>query len=80
MERDSPHLISMEQDLLRPVTLIFAKEATPEGVKEALLARRTAIFADGCVYGDEALLNKLVSACLKVKDITKNKDFRQDYH
>jgi hypothetical protein len=58
---------------LRPVTLIFAKEATPEGVKEALLARRTAIFADGCVYGDEALLNELVSACLKVKDITKNK-------
>ena len=58
---------------LRPVTLIFAKEATPEGVKEALLARRTAIFADGCVYGDEALLNELVSACLKVKDITNNK-------
>ena len=58
---------------LRPVTLIFAKEASPEGVKEALLARRTAIFADGCVYGSEELLNELVSACLKVTSVTRTR-------
>lgn len=58
---------------LRPVTLIFAKEASEEGVKEALLARRTAIFADGCVYGSEEVLTELVSACLKVKSVKRTK-------
>lgn len=60
---------------LRPVTLIFAEEASVEGVKEALLARRTAIFADGCVYGSEELLHELVSACLKVTSIERSKTF-----
>ena len=50
---------------LRPVTLIFAKEASVNGVREALEARRTAVFADGCVYGDEKLLTMLLDACLK---------------
>lgn len=57
---------------LRPVTLIFAKEASEEGVKEALLDKRTAIFADGCVYGSEELLKELVSACLKVTSVTRS--------
>ena len=54
---------------LRPVTLIFAKEATEEGVREALVARRTAIFADGNVYGSKELLTSLVDACVKVEKI-----------
>lgn len=58
---------------LRPVTLIFAKQADIEGVKEALVAGRTAIFADGCVYGSEAMLTELVSACIKVKSINRSK-------
>ena len=54
---------------LRPVTLIFAKEYSQKGVREALEQRRTAVFADGCVYGDEKLLTQLMDACLKVKDV-----------
>jgi len=57
---------------LRPVTLIFAKEASAEGVREALFARRTAVFADGCVYGEEGLLKELVAACLPVKSVTRS--------
>lgn len=54
---------------LRPVTLIFAKENSPEGIHEALKARRTAIFADGCVYGSEELLTALLDACLSIESI-----------
>lgn len=57
---------------LRPVTLIFAKEASVEGVREALLAHRTAIFADGNVYGSAELLQKLVEVCLVVKSVTQS--------
>ena len=51
---------------LRPVTLIFAKEKSEAGVREALENRRTAVFADGCVYGSEELLTELLDACLEV--------------
>ena len=51
------------------MTLIFAKEASVNGVREALEARRTAVFADGCVYGDEKLLTDLLDACLKVETV-----------
>lgn len=57
---------------LRPVTLIFAKENSVEGVKEALNARRTAIFADGRVYGSPELLKMLVDACLEVVSVTQS--------
>jgi hypothetical protein len=62
-------MVRFNEGELRPVTLIFAKEATEEGVKEALQARRTAIFAEGKVYGNEQLLTALVDACLKVTSV-----------
>lgn len=65
-------MVRFKEGELRPVTLIFAKEATEAGVKEALLARRTAIFAEGNVYGSEELLTALVDACLKVKSVKKS--------
>ena len=57
---------------LRPVTLIFAKENTVEGVQEALVARRTAIFADGKVYGNAELLKMLVDSCLEVVSVKQS--------
>lgn len=56
---------------LRPVTLIFAKENSVEGVHEALKARRTAIFAEGRVYGSEELLTSLIDSCLEIVSITQ---------
>ena len=61
----------MEVDYLhgahRPVTLVFAKEKSVKGVREALDARRSAVFAEGNVYGREQEVLPLLEACLKVK-------------
>ena len=63
----------MEVDYLhgahRPVTLVFAKEKSIEGVREALDNCRSAVFAEGMVYGREQELRPLLEACLKVKSV-----------
>ncbi|MBQ9137830.1 MAG: hypothetical protein IJX65_04250 [Alistipes sp.] len=63
----------MEVDYLhgahRPVTLVFATEKSLEGVRGALDARRTAVLAEGNVYGREQEVRPLLEACLKVKDV-----------
>lgn len=51
----------------RPVTLVFAKENTEEGLKEAMMARRTCVFSGTHVYGTTATLQPLLDACLKIK-------------
>ena len=53
----------------RVVTLLFAKERSAEGVREAIEARRTAVFGEGVVYGREQELLPLFHACVKVKNI-----------
>ena len=53
----------------RVVTLVFAKEKSEASVREAMDARRTAIFAEGMVYGREEELKPLFEACVKVKDV-----------
>ena len=63
----------MEVDYLhgahRPVTLVFATEKSLAGVREALDARRSAVFAEGNVYGREQEVRPLLHACLKVKNV-----------
>ena len=70
---DAHNLFFYETDYLhgehRPVTLVFAKEKSYEGVREALDARRTAAFAEGMVYGREQELAPLINACVKVKGV-----------
>jgi hypothetical protein len=53
----------------RPVTLVFAKEKSLDGVREALDNQRTAVFAEGMVYGREQELDPLFKACVKVKGV-----------
>lgn len=53
----------------RPITLVFATEKSLEGVREALDARRTAVFAEGVIYGREQELAPLFKACVKVKSL-----------
>lgn len=43
----------------RPVTLVFAKSADAEGIREALFARRTAAWMGGEIWGPEELLRGL---------------------
>ena len=74
---DSHHPMFMDIDFLagelRPATLIFAKERTLGGVREALDNQRTAVFAEGKVYGAAELLTPLLDACIVVKKVTKTK-------
>lgn len=74
---DSHHPMFMDIDFLvgelRPVTLIFATERSREGVREALDHQRTAVFAEGRVYGSADLLTPLLDACIRVEKVTKTK-------
>ena len=57
--------------LIRPMTLVFAKEYTIEGVKEALFARRTLALYNHTLTGAEELLKSLVEASISVRVISE---------
>jgi len=50
----------------RPVTLVFAKEKTKNGIKEALFGGKTAVFYNEMLIGKEEFLKPLVQNSLKV--------------
>ena len=50
----------------RPVTLVFAKERSLEGIKEGLFARRTVIWNKNNLIGEEAVLQPLIQASIQV--------------
>ncbi len=56
---------------VRPMTLVFASERSENGIREALFAGRTAVFAHNQLVGKENLLKELVKACLKVQVINE---------
>jgi hypothetical protein len=51
-----------------PVTLVFARTADAEGIKEALAARRTAAWMGGEVWGFEEQLRGLFEGAVKVEN------------
>ncbi len=57
----------------RVVTLVFAKEKSVASVREAMDAKRTAIFVDNMIYGREQELKLLFDACIQVKDVKWSK-------
>lgn len=48
---------------VRPFTLVFARERSVKGVKDALMDKRTAAYYNGNVYGRGEWLEKLFDAC-----------------
>jgi predicted metal-dependent phosphoesterase TrpH len=48
----------------RPVTLVFSKDKTAEGVKEGLLARRTVVWYKNNLIGREKDVLPLIQSCL----------------
>ena len=50
----------------RPVTLALAKERSPEGIKEALMNRRTVAWFNNTLIGRETEVKPLILASLKV--------------
>ncbi|MCH5172636.1 MAG: hypothetical protein J1D85_00340 [Bacteroidales bacterium] len=55
--------------VIRPMTLVFAKEYTLESVREAMFAGRMVAFWDQTLAGDATWLEQLVHNSLKVKVI-----------
>jgi hypothetical protein len=51
----------------RPITLVFARSRDLDGLKEALVARRTLAWLDRQVWGDAVLLTALWSAAVAVE-------------
>ncbi len=56
------------QGELRPMTLVFASARHPSSIREALLARRTAVYSQNTVYGDTQFLSPLFSRSVDVKN------------
>lgn len=54
----------------RPITLVFAKNNSPESIREALLERRTTIWYDQKLIGDEKFLKEIYNKSIS---IDKNK-------
>ena len=54
----------------RPLTLVFAREKTEAGIKEALFARRTVAWFNNLLIGREEHLLPLIEASLEVKKAT----------
>lgn len=58
----------------RPMTLVFSKSHSLDGIKEALLARRTVAFFNQHLSGSEENLNALFKACVSAKIVSVNEN------
>ncbi len=60
----------------RPVTLVFAKTRTKEAIKEALLNRRTAVYYNNLLIGEEQYLSPVFYGSIKImhQEITIRKN------
>lgn len=54
----------------RPITLVFAKEKSPEALREALFAGRTVAVYNQLMVGREEFLIPLLRACITIKKAT----------
>lgn len=50
----------------RPITLVFAKDRTAEGIKDGLMNRRTVVFFKDLLIGRDEFLVPLITSSLKV--------------
>jgi 3',5'-nucleoside bisphosphate phosphatase len=50
----------------RPITLVFARERSADGIREALFDRRTVVYFNNLLIGRSAHLVPLIQACLTV--------------
>ena len=53
----------------RPMTLVFVKERSAEGIREALLHRRTAVYFGENLIGEEAYLKELFENALQIRTV-----------
>ncbi len=60
------HDYRLGAEVHRTMTLVFARERSPESVREALEAGRTVAWASKYLAGKEENLNRLVDACIEI--------------
>ena len=53
----------------RPVTIIFSKDKSEDGIKDALFAGKTAVFYNELLIGKEENLKPLVEKCIVINNI-----------
>lgn len=70
--QDMMDLVDYEKGEYRSYTLVFAKEKTEASIREALDARRTAVYADDKFYGREEVLRPLFNASVKFGKIKQS--------
>lgn len=54
---------------IRPITLVFARDRSLDGVKQALLTHRTAIWFDNTLVASEEILQKILAASVTLRDL-----------
>ena len=68
----------------RPLTLVFARERSAPGIREALVARRTAVYASHRLMGEQQYLEPLFAAAVTVQTsevtLTGNRAFNLQIH
>ncbi len=73
--------VSMDYDLhggeRRPVTLVFAKERSADAIREALFARRTAVYFEDKLVAPEWILEAMFQEAIQVRSVTRS---QRSYH
>jgi len=80
---DVHNIISHSYDIEknhRPMTLVFAKERTPESLKVALAEKRSIAWFDGKLAGEEELLTAIFKASVSITPTGKMNSKKRDYY
>jgi len=73
------HEYKLGDHIHRTMTLVFARERTPESVKEALVAGRTVAWASKYIAGKEEHVRNLFMACIEIQPRFLSKNNRDYY-
>lgn len=57
----------------RPMTLVLAKEKSVEGIRDALMNRRTIVYHNNLLIGDNAYLKELFEKSIRIEKVLRNK-------
>ena len=69
---DYHNSVDQPEGCYRPMTLVFARERSAEGVREALESRRTVAFAQNYLYGDRQWLEPLFTRSIETKVLSSD--------
>jgi hypothetical protein len=71
---DTHNPTTLNRKLPRTMTLVFAKERTPESIKETLKEERTISYCNDSLYGDKTLMEALFHKSIEIKTYFSGKN------